>query len=121
MHFFISKLIMNESILSYFRLGHSNPEESGLARRQEKDIHLPRTQLNLLSFNLEPLTDTLQELYLRSNGFRGLPKQLENRKFSRLRKLDLSHNPLGGKRLAGYFTEFCRLNLSEFRVAQKRR
>ena len=54
-----------------------------------------RSHLSLLSFNLEPLTDTLQELNLRGNGFRGLPKQLEDRKFARLRRLDLSNNPLG--------------------------
>ena len=56
-----------------------------------------RSHLSLLSFNLEPLTDTLQELNLRGNGFRGLPKQLEDRKFARLRRLDLSNNPLGGE------------------------
>ena len=38
-----------------------------------------------------------QELNLRGNGFRGLPKQLEDRKFARLRRLDLSNNPLGGE------------------------
>ena len=34
---------------------------------------------------------------MRGNGFRGLPKQLEDRKFARLRRLDLSNNPLGGE------------------------
>ena len=53
--------------------------------------------MNLLEFNLEPLTDTLEELSLRGNGFLSLPKQLQNRKFPRLRKLDISHNPLIGK------------------------
>ena len=52
--------------------------------------------MNLLEFNLEPLTDTLEELSLRGNGFLSLPKQLQNRKFPRLRKLDISHNPLIG-------------------------
>ena len=53
-------------------------------------------QINLLGFNLEPLTDTLQELNLRENGFVGLPEQLERRRFPRLIKLDLSSNPIGG-------------------------
>ena len=52
--------------------------------------------LSLLAFNLEPLTDTLEELDLRGNHFRALPSQLKDRGFARLRKLDLSHNELQG-------------------------
>ena len=46
---------------------------------------------------LTDLTISIKELNLRGNGFRGLPKQLEDRKFARLRRLDLSNNPLGGE------------------------
>jgi len=58
---------------------------------------LGREPLSLLAFNLEPLTDTLEELDLSANGFRALPKQLQGREFPRLRSLDLSHNDLSGK------------------------
>ena len=47
--------------------------------------------------DLSILTISIKELNLRGNGFRGLPKQLEDRKFARLRRLDLSNNPLGGE------------------------
>ena len=53
---------------------------------------------SLLSFNLEPLTDTLETLELNDNGFSGLPMQFQGRSFARLRDLDLSHNPIKGKR-----------------------
>ncbi len=92
--------------LSYFsfRLGdvaskrEIGAEEEIEGADAEKGNHFPRRkQIDLLSFNLEPLTDTLQELNLRSNGYVGLPKQLEQRRFPRLVKLDLSSNPIGGK------------------------
>lgn len=67
-------------------------------RRRQQSLRNSPSQLSLLAFNLEPLTDTLQELNLRGNGFRGLPRQLQTRKFPRLRKLDLSHNPLRGEK-----------------------
>ncbi|XP_059089388.1 uncharacterized protein LOC131885375 [Tigriopus californicus] len=54
----------------------------------------PGAELSLLSFNLEPLTDTLEELDLSSNQFSGLPSQFVNRTFARLRKLNLAQNPL---------------------------
>ena len=53
---------------------------------------------SLLSFNLEPLTDTLETLELSDNGFSGLPMQFQGRSFARLRDLDLSHNPIKGER-----------------------
>ena len=51
-----------------------------------------------MSFNLEPLTDTLETLELSDNGFSGLPMQFQGRSFARLRDLDLSHNPIKGER-----------------------
>lgn len=54
--------------------------------------------ISLLSFNLEPLTDTLETLELSDNGFSVLPMQFQGRSFARLRDLDLSHNPIKGER-----------------------
>ena len=60
---------------------------------------------SLLSFNLEPLTDTLETLKLSDNGFSGLPMQFQGRSFARLRDLDLSHNPIKGEQATDtYFT-----------------
>ena len=60
---------------------------------------------SLLSFNLEPLTDTLETLDLNDNGFSGLPMQFQGRSFARLRDLDLSHNPIKGEQATDtYFT-----------------
>lgn len=53
--------------------------------------------ISLLSFNLEPLTDTLETLELSDNGFSVLPMQFQGRSFARLRDLDLSHNPIKGE------------------------
>lgn len=52
--------------------------------------------ISLLSFNLEPLTDTLEVLELRDNNLKVLPMQFQGRSFARLRDLDLSHNPIKG-------------------------
>ena len=52
--------------------------------------------ISLLSFNLEPLTDTLENLELSDNGFTVLPMQFQGRSFARLRQLDFSHNPIKG-------------------------
>ena len=54
------------------------------------------TPISLLSFNLEPLTDTLENLELSDNGFNVLPMQFQGRSFARLRQLDFSHNPIKG-------------------------
>ena len=53
---------------------------------------------SLLSFNLEPLTDTLETLELSNNEFSGLPMQFQGRSFTRLHDLDLSHNLIKGER-----------------------
>ena len=55
-----------------------------------------RSVISLLSFNLEPLTDTLEHLELSDNGFTVLPMQFQGRSFARLRQLDFSHNPIKG-------------------------
>lgn len=71
--------------------------DSSVPAEDESILKLnPGAELSLLSFNLEPLTDTLEELDLSSNQFSGLPSQFVNRTFARLRKLNLAQNPLKG-------------------------
>jgi len=102
-------------LLMVFRLGEGEnkapppppPPPSPPARRVGRRARYPlpglrqrlrgREPLSLLAFNLEPLTDTLEELDLSANNFRALPRQLRGREFPRLRRLDLSHNDLGGE------------------------
>ena len=55
-----------------------------------------KSVISLLSFNLEPLTDTLEHLELSDNGFQVLPMQFQGRSFARLHHLDFSHNPIKG-------------------------
>ena len=55
-----------------------------------------KSVISLLSFNLEPLTDTLEHLDLSDNGFQVLPMQFQGRSFARLHQLDFSHNPIKG-------------------------
>ena len=83
---------------------HINFYRLGLTEKSQKSKENATSSSNilspnsLLSFNLEPLTDTLETLELNDNGFSGLPMQFQGRSFARLRDLDLSHNPIKGKR-----------------------
>ena len=88
--------------LPFFSLGNPTRGGGGKDDDQQKrrqalsEIIAQSPTLSLLSFNLEPLTDTLEVLELSDNDLQGLPMQFQGRSFARLRALDLSHNSLKG-------------------------
>jgi hypothetical protein len=79
-------------------LGWSPPTTTTLAGDDDDENQATTAQspLTLLSFNLEPLTDTLETLEVSDNGLTGLPMQFQGRSFAHLKYLDISHNPLKG-------------------------
>ena len=97
---FLRRLGQGENVASRPRPPPNNQHRRRVGRKASADFESPSSApepLSLLAFNLEPLTDTLEELDLRGNHFRALPSQFRARDFSRLRKLDLSHNKLEGE------------------------
>ena len=82
------------NIIIYFqissnRIGHNAANVTSSSRHN--------SSLTLVTFNLEPLTDSLEVLVLSGNLLDSLPMQFRGRNFTRLRRLDLSHNDLQGK------------------------
>ena len=70
----------------HYRLGVENKKFSSL----------PLKTLN----ELKPLAKTLYNLKLNNNGFQSLPVLLQgNKTFDKLRSLDISHNPISGKKI----------------------
>ena len=80
----------------FFRIGFY--PNSGNSSLQALSSNRRNSSLTLVTFNLEPLTDSLETLSLRGNLLESLPMQFRGRNFTRLRKLDLSHNDLQGNK-----------------------
>eukprot|EP00095_Tigriopus_kingsejongensis_P000925 maker-scaffold186_size273091-snap-gene-1.45 protein:Tk00925 transcript:maker-scaffold186_size273091-snap-gene-1.45-mRNA-1 annotation:"leucine-rich transmembrane" len=80
----------------------SQAPETGSAVGPSISIPKAATEFSLLSFNLEPLTDTLEDLDLSANHLAQLPSQFVNRTFARLRKLNLAKNPLQALPLSAF-------------------